>query len=247
MDKVIVLSTIATCARTASASPTPPNSVFLDLQARGRRWGHAVQALRRDVVTRICCFSPCIEQVLKTVTALNEHGFTDVETFESLVRTHESHASAGPQVSIDEAATNRIRVVEQRKESRRLIQIEKARAAKAHAQATIPTAHKLEAGHDASTTEGETLKRKHEGIVLASKTTAPRHRRRPTAPTPTLQRQRKQYRCRRIVPTRHPGRRRYHQEEGAPVANPVAAEPAHPTSERLLAALLHEVSLFIVP
>ncbi len=68
--------------------------------------------------------------MLKTVTALNEHGFTDVETFESLVRTHESLSAVGPEVSIDEAI-NRIRVVEKRKETRRLIQIEKARGAKA--------------------------------------------------------------------------------------------------------------------
>lgn len=162
MDKVIVLNHRNVC-KDGFGLTDAADSVFLDLPAPWEAVGHAVQALRRDVVTRICCFSPCIEQVLKTVTALNEHGFTDVETFESLVRTHESHASAGPQVSIDEAV-NRIRVVEQRKESRRLIQIEKARAAKAHAQANDTDSPQLEAGHDASTTEGETLKRKHEGI-----------------------------------------------------------------------------------
>lgn len=162
MDKVIVLNHRNVC-KVGFGLTDAADSVFLDLPAPWEAVSHAVQALRRDVVTRICCFSPCIEQVLKTVTALNEHGFTDVETFESLVRTHESHASAGPQVSIDEAV-NRIRVVEQRKESRRLIQIEKARAAKAHAQANDTDSPQLEAGHDASTTEGETLKRKHEGV-----------------------------------------------------------------------------------
>ncbi|SJX61009.1 related to GCD14-translational repressor of GCN4 [Sporisorium reilianum f. sp. reilianum] len=131
MDKVIVLNHRNVC-KDGFGLTDAADSVFLDLPAPWEAVAHATHALRRDTVTRICCFSPCIEQVLKTVTALNEHGFTDVETFESLVRTHESHSAAGPEVSIDEAIT-RIRVVEKRKEARRLIQIEKARGAKAQA------------------------------------------------------------------------------------------------------------------
>ncbi|KAJ1032464.1 hypothetical protein NDA16_000488 [Ustilago loliicola] len=131
MGKVIVLNHRNVC-KDGFGLTDAADSVFLDLPAPWEAIGHATQALRRDRVTRICCFSPCIEQVLKTVTALTEHGFTDVETFESLVRTHESHSTAGPEVSIDEAI-NRIRVVEKRKETRRLIQIEKARSAKAQA------------------------------------------------------------------------------------------------------------------
>ncbi|SPO22774.1 related to GCD14 - translational repressor of GCN4 [Ustilago trichophora] len=129
MDRTIVLNHRNVC-KDGFGLTDAADSVFLDLPAPWEAIGHATQALRRDTVTRICCFSPCIEQVLKTVTALNEHGFTDVETFESLVRTHESHSAAGPEMSIDEAI-NRIKMVEKRKETRRLIQIEKARSAKA--------------------------------------------------------------------------------------------------------------------
>ncbi|SYW74780.1 related to GCD14 - translational repressor of GCN4 [Ustilago bromivora] len=131
MDKVIVLNHRNVCKEGFGLNDTA-DSVFLDLPAPWEAVDHATKALRRDRVTRICCFSPCIEQVLKTVTALTEHGFTDVETFESLVRTHESHSAAGPEASIDEAI-DRIRMVEKRKETRRLIQIEKAKSAKAQA------------------------------------------------------------------------------------------------------------------
>ncbi|CDR99388.1 related to GCD14-translational repressor of GCN4 [Sporisorium scitamineum] len=172
MDKIIVLNHRNVC-KDGFGLTDAADSVFLDLPAPWEAVGHATQALRRDTVTRICCFSPCIEQVLKTVTALNEHGFTDVETFESLVRTHESHSAAGPEVSIDEAI-NRIRLVEKRKEARRLIQIEKARGAKAQAggkqdSVTAKTdadddgdASMIEASASADTAAESDLKRKHD-------------------------------------------------------------------------------------
>lgn len=38
---------------------------------------------------RLCCFSPCIEQVARTMDALREEGFTGAECIETIVRTHE--------------------------------------------------------------------------------------------------------------------------------------------------------------
>ncbi|KAG8214341.1 tRNA methyltransferase complex subunit Cpd1 [Butyriboletus roseoflavus] len=65
------------------------DSVFLDLPAPWDAIEHAKKALRKDCPTRICCFSPCMEQVLRTVSALNEAGFTDITMYETLLRPHE--------------------------------------------------------------------------------------------------------------------------------------------------------------
>ncbi|KAJ7034016.1 tRNA methyltransferase complex subunit Cpd1 [Mycena alexandri] len=65
------------------------DSVFLDLPAPWDAVEHAKQALRKDRPTRICCFSPCMEQVLRTVSALNDAGFSDITMYETLVRSHD--------------------------------------------------------------------------------------------------------------------------------------------------------------
>jgi tRNA (adenine57-N1/adenine58-N1)-methyltransferase len=109
------------------------DAVFLDLPAPWEALGHAAKALRCDVAGRICCFSPCIEQVLKTVEAFRKGGtleeetrWVDIETYECLNRTHLS-IWAGPNgqtgnSSIQEAIT-RIKHVEERKGRRREAQI----------------------------------------------------------------------------------------------------------------------------
>lgn len=65
------------------------DSVFLDLPAPWDAISHAKRALRKDRPTRICCFSPCMEQVLRTIGSLNEAGFTDITMYETLLRPHE--------------------------------------------------------------------------------------------------------------------------------------------------------------
>lgn len=63
-------------------------AVFLDLPAPWEAIPHAKRALNRSKLARICCFSPCIEQVQKTCISLREHGFFDIEMYECLTRNH---------------------------------------------------------------------------------------------------------------------------------------------------------------
>lgn len=79
--------------------------------------------LQRDRQARICCFSPCIEQVIRTCTALSELGFSDITMYETLTRTHDPTPIAAPSI---ETAIQRIEEVEDKKGRRREGQIKEA-------------------------------------------------------------------------------------------------------------------------
>ena len=64
------------------------DAVFLDLPAPWEAIPHAKKCLDPKKLTRICCFSPCIEQVQRTCATLRENGFIDVEMFECLSKEH---------------------------------------------------------------------------------------------------------------------------------------------------------------
>ncbi|TPX72942.1 hypothetical protein SpCBS45565_g00351 [Spizellomyces sp. 'palustris'] len=49
----------------------------------------AKRAFKRKKVGRICCFSPCMEQVLKTCTGLKELGFVEIQMYEVLLRPYD--------------------------------------------------------------------------------------------------------------------------------------------------------------
>ena len=62
------------------------DAVFLDLPHPWDAVPHAKRALRKSVDTRICSFSPCVEQVQKACEALRKHGFNEISTVECLQR-----------------------------------------------------------------------------------------------------------------------------------------------------------------
>ncbi|WOO78856.1 tRNA (adenine(58)-N(1))-methyltransferase catalytic subunit TRM61 [Vanrija pseudolonga] len=105
-------------------------AIFLDLPAPWEAIPHAVDALNPNLVTRICCFSPCIEQVTKTASALRDYGFSDVATQEVLIRTYDL-VPPPPQNShhLEDVSqiTQRLRDHEKRKEERRVTQMRNAR------------------------------------------------------------------------------------------------------------------------
>ncbi|KAF9950952.1 tRNA (adenine-N(1)-)-methyltransferase catalytic subunit trm61 [Mortierella alpina] len=79
------------------------DAVFLDLPAPWEAVGSAKRAFRQNKIGKICTFSPCIEQISKTVTALNEHGFVDIQMYECLIRFNELRVHTVTVVPIDEA------------------------------------------------------------------------------------------------------------------------------------------------
>lgn len=70
------------------------DALFLDVPNPWDCIGKAKKILKKSKIIlikdgRICCFSPCIEQVQRTCEELPKHGFSRIETHECLSRTLE--------------------------------------------------------------------------------------------------------------------------------------------------------------
>ncbi|KAG8953866.1 tRNA (adenine-N(1)-)-methyltransferase catalytic subunit trm61 [Tulasnella sp. 424] len=100
------------------------DAVFLDLPAPWEAIPAAKQSLKKTQSTRICCFSPCAEQVLRTVSALNDSGFTSITMYETLLRTIDV-GSYPPLKSVGTVA-EKLRDSDVKREARRIKQIEES-------------------------------------------------------------------------------------------------------------------------
>lgn len=81
------------------------DAVFLDLPKPWEAIPHANEVLKRG--GRICCFSPCIEQVQKNCLQLEKDNFADIRTFEFIIRNFEKKKN--PFKSLNDNLINRKR------------------------------------------------------------------------------------------------------------------------------------------
>ncbi|EPX70526.1 tRNA methyltransferase complex catalytic subunit Cpd1 [Schizosaccharomyces octosporus yFS286] len=58
------------------------DAIFLDLPAPWEAIPHLIKHVNRNGSTRICCFSPCMEQIQRSATALQASGWCDIEMLE---------------------------------------------------------------------------------------------------------------------------------------------------------------------
>ncbi|KAG6885650.1 hypothetical protein C0993_011784 [Termitomyces sp. T159_Od127] len=143
-------------------------TVFLDLPAPWEAVEHAKQALRKDRMTRICCFSPCMEQVLRTVNALNDAGFTDITMYETLLRPVDVSHVPVPQSICD--ISEKLKQAERKREEKRLQQIAAGKQNKRKRDNTTPVKDHSEEASEIDTAAGE---RKRPKISEESDTVVP--------------------------------------------------------------------------
>ncbi|SCV01881.1 LAMI_0G14356g1_1 [Lachancea mirantina] len=89
------------------------DAVFLDLPAPWDAIPHLDEVIMKNAKVILCCFSPCIEQVDKTLEILEKHGWTDVETVEIQGRQYEARRQMVRKL---DDALNRLRDVRERKQ-----------------------------------------------------------------------------------------------------------------------------------
>lgn len=87
-------------------------AVFLDLPAPWDAIHHLDKVIANDEQVHVCCFSPCIEQVDKTIESLEKNGWSQIEMVEIQGRQHESRRQM---VRSMEDAMQRCRDIKRRK------------------------------------------------------------------------------------------------------------------------------------
>ncbi|CAG99723.1 tRNA 1-methyladenosine methyltransferase subunit GCD14 [Kluyveromyces lactis] len=86
--------------------------IFLDLPAPWDAIPNLTSVISKEKKVNLCCFSPCIEQVDKTLEALEEEGWQDVQTVEIQGRQYEARRQMVRRL---DDAIERLRDVKRRK------------------------------------------------------------------------------------------------------------------------------------
>lgn len=87
------------------------DTIFLDLPSPWEAITHLNDVIAKDRKVGICCFSPCFEQVVKTVESLQNEGWSDIELTETSGRLFESHKAMKRDV---DDAVKRLKFVKER-------------------------------------------------------------------------------------------------------------------------------------
>ena len=97
LDDIVIAQHRDVCTEGFNILPQQPEDgevtadcAFLDLPAPWEAIPHLSKVFTRQRVARVCCFSPCIEQVLSTHSALRKYGFTNITTYDLYYRNYES-------------------------------------------------------------------------------------------------------------------------------------------------------------
>jgi tRNA (adenine57-N1/adenine58-N1)-methyltransferase catalytic subunit len=98
----------------AGVKPGSADCAFLDLPSPWEAIPHLAGILTRKRVARICCFSPCIEQVLSTHAALRKYGYTNITTYDLFYRNWEARPVQAK--SIEEACDRLLEIKQRVKE-----------------------------------------------------------------------------------------------------------------------------------
>ncbi|CCK72341.1 tRNA 1-methyladenosine methyltransferase subunit GCD14 KNAG_0J02620 [Huiozyma naganishii CBS 8797] len=87
-------------------------AIFLDLPAPWDAIPHLSKVIAQEGKVGLCCFSPCIEQVDKTLEVMEKHGWINVQMVEIQGRRYESRRQM---VRTLDDALNRLRDIKRRK------------------------------------------------------------------------------------------------------------------------------------
>jgi tRNA (adenine57-N1/adenine58-N1)-methyltransferase catalytic subunit len=117
LNEIVTAQRRDVCADGFDVPKGDPEAVFLDLPAPWEAIPHLPELFNRNRIGRVCCFSPCIEQVLSTHSALRKHGFTNITTYDLYYRTWEARPLQLR--SVDEAVNRLLDIRTRVKEGRR--------------------------------------------------------------------------------------------------------------------------------